>query len=57
MYITSLLPRSFSCPRPRSNLTESVYTVVSQKSNPAQIRQLILDVSNNRGYVEDLCEN
>ena len=30
-------------------LTESVYNVVLPKSFPAQIRQLILDISNNEG--------
>jgi len=35
----------------RSYLTESVYKVVLQKSIPEQIRQLILYISNNKGYV------
>ena len=34
---------------PRLYLTESVYKVVFQKSIPAQIRQLIVYVSNNKG--------
>ena len=33
--------------------TESVYKVVLQKSIPTQIRQLILYVSNNEGYVDE----
>ena len=32
-----------------SYLTESIYKVVLQKSIPAQIRQLILYISNNQG--------
>ena len=37
---------------PLSYLTASVYNVVLQKSIPAQIRQLILDVSNDKGWVD-----
>ena len=36
----------------RPYLTESVYQVVLQKSIPAQIRQLILYISNSKGYVD-----
>ena len=32
-------------------LTESVYKLVLRKSIPAQIRQLILHISNNKGLV------
>ena len=35
-----------------SYLTESVYLVVLQKSIPAQIPQLVLHVSDNKGYVD-----
>ena len=35
----------------RSYLIESFYKVVSQKSIPAQIRQLVLYTSRNKGYV------
>ena len=41
----------------RFNLTESVYKVVLQKSISAQIRQLILCISNDQGQVEDFCRN
>ena len=34
-------------------LTESVHKVVSQKLIPAQIRQLILDASNDKGQVDE----
>ena len=34
-------------------LTESVYKVVFKKSIPAQIRELIIYVSNNKGYVDE----
>ena len=34
-------------------LTESVHTVVLQKSIPAQSRQLILYISNNKGQVDE----
>ena len=37
--------------RVRPDLTESVYKVVWQKSIPARIRQLILYISKNKGYV------
>jgi len=33
-------------------LTESVYKVVSQKSIPTQIRQLIFYISNSKEYVD-----
>ena len=33
-------------------LTESVYIVGFQKSIPAQIRQLVLDISHIEGYVD-----
>jgi hypothetical protein len=36
----------------RSCLAESAYKVVLQKSIPAQIRQLILQISNDRGLVD-----
>ena len=36
-----------------SYLTESVYNVVLQKSIPAQIRQLFLYISNDRGLVDE----
>ena len=35
--------------KPHFNLAESVYTVALQKSIPAQIRQLILYLSNEQG--------
>ena len=40
----------------RLYLIESLYNVVLHESIPAQIRQLILYISNNNGYVTDLCE-
>ena len=46
-----LRPRMFWEALYYSYLTESVYKVGLQKSIPAHIRQLILDVSNNKGYV------
>ena len=33
--------------------TECAYKVVLQKSTPAQIRQLIIYISNNKGYVDE----
>ena len=36
----------------RLYLTESVVQVVVQKSMPAQIRQLVLFISNNEGHVD-----
>ena len=36
----------------RFHRSESVYTVVLQKSTPAQLRQLILYISNNQGSVD-----
>ena len=35
--------------REHFHLTESVYKVVQQKSDPAQIRQRILHISHNKG--------
>ena len=35
------------------NLTESAYTVVLQKSIPAQIRRLILHLRNNKGHIDE----
>ena len=35
------------------HLTESVYKVVLQKSIPTQIRQLILYISDDEGYVDE----
>ena len=40
-------------PKARSHLTESVYEVVLQKSFHAQIRQLMLHISNDKGYVDE----
>ena len=37
---------------PQPYLTESVFKIVLQKSTPAQIRQLILYISNNNGLVD-----
>ena len=37
----------------RFHITESVCQVVLQKSIPAQIRQLILDDSDDTGYVDE----
>ena len=34
------------------HLTARVYKVVMQKSAPAQIRQLVLHISNDKGYVD-----
>ena len=39
---------------PGSYLTGSVYNVVLQKSNPAQIRQLILYIDDNRVQVDEV---
>ena len=36
----------------RFNLTESVGKVLLQKSIPAQIRQLILNIGDNNGHVD-----
>ena len=47
--------RAGSWPTPsarRSYLTESVYKVVLQKSIPAKIRQLMLYISDYKGYVD-----
>ena len=44
--ITQLLREGFV-------LTESVYTVILQKSIPAEIRQRILYISNNKGCVDE----
>ena len=39
-----------------SGLTKSVYKVVLQKSISAQIRRLILYISNNKGHVDGFVE-
>jgi hypothetical protein len=44
--------RQVCTPKARSYLTESAYKVVLQKSVPAQIRPLILYVSNDIGQVD-----
>ena len=40
------------CVRERDYLTQSVFEVVSQKSVPTPIRQLILYISNSKGQVD-----
>ena len=48
---------SLQTTRFRAYLPESVFTVGLQESIPAQIRQLILDISNNKDNLTDLCGN
>ena len=44
--------KTLSCAVWRGYLTQSVLKVVLQQSIPKQIRQLIPDISNSKGYVD-----
>ena len=47
------LPRLLVHQPTLSYLTERVYKVIWKKSIPTQIRQLILYMGNNKGYVDE----